>query len=54
MKTKNQPSKSVKNLDNLVAILTDRNILKEHELIRVRGGEGEGVGTSPTPPPVKP
>lgn len=54
MKKENRTTKNVKNLDSLLAKLTENELLNEKQLIFIRGGEGDGNGTPIIPPPPKP
>ena len=59
MKNSEKSGKAIKNFDNLVSMLNEKDILCLQAMSCVRGGEGEGTGGEsiviiPTGPPVGP
>jgi hypothetical protein len=51
MKNENKTTKNVRNLDSLLAKLTENELLNEEQLIFIRGGEGDNGGNPIIPPP---
>ena len=47
MKTSNKTTATERNYSNFVSGLSENNILDSHEMLHVRGGEGEGSGLEP-------
>lgn len=47
MKSSEKSGKSIKNFDNLVSMLSEKDILCLQAMSCVRGGEGEGNGNEP-------
>lgn len=47
MKRANESTKAIKNFDQLITILSEKEILCLQAMSCIRGGEGEGSGSEP-------
>ena len=44
MKNTNKSARTIKNLDQLISILSEKDILDVNAMSSVRGGDGDGTG----------
>ena len=44
MKNANKSARAIKNLDQLISVLSEKNILDVNAMSSVRGGDGDGTG----------
>ena len=47
MERTNESTKTIKNFDQLISILSEKEILCLQAMSYIRGGEGEGSGSEP-------